>query len=142
LAGSGRLAQQYALGVRKGADALRARLDAALATLSTDGTLAQIARRELGLETNQLTPPGELPDLPGDETGASSSSQGCLDGLAWLEDLSLPDLGMTAPAVMARDKRSARPGACSTQAPARGTAAISSPLPTAAQPEPVWAVSQ
>ena len=33
--------------------------------------------------------------------GPPSWSAGCIDGLAWLEDLSLPDLGMTAPAVLA-----------------------------------------
>ena len=100
VASSGLLAQQYALGVRKGADELRAQLDAALATLAADGTLAQIARQEL--ETDQLTPPGTLPATSGSaEPAASPIKQGCVDGLAWLEDLSLPDLGMTAPAVMA-----------------------------------------
>lgn len=98
VAASGLLAQQYALGVRKGAAELRAQLDTALAALASGGTLAQIAAQELGIDPQQLTVPGELPDPA--RPGQTAAEQGCVDGLAWLEDLSLPDLHMTAPAVL------------------------------------------
>lgn len=96
---SGLFAQQYALGVRKGAEELRAQLDTALAALAAGGTLAQLAAQELGMDPQQLTAPGELPDSA--ERGPMAAEQGCVDGLAWLEDLSLPDLHMTVPAVLA-----------------------------------------
>jgi polar amino acid transport system substrate-binding protein len=99
IAGSGLLAQQYALGVRKGAGELRAQLDTALAALAVDGTLARLTAEKLGLQVDQLTAPGDLPAYaPASATAVTEG--GCIDGLARLEDLSLPDLGMTAPAVL------------------------------------------
>ncbi|MFN8469981.1 MAG: transporter substrate-binding domain-containing protein [Caldilineaceae bacterium] len=99
IAGSGLSAQQYALGVRKGAGELRAQLDTALAALAANGTLARLAADELGLAPDQLTAPGDLPEYA-TESGAAMTARSCIDGLARLEDLSLPDLGMTAPAVL------------------------------------------
>ena len=99
VAGSGLLTQQFALGIRKGAKELRAELNTALAALAANGTLAQIGAQELGIEPDQLTAPGELPSDAA-EPRPTAAAQGCVDGLAWLEDLSLPDLGMTAPAVL------------------------------------------
>ncbi len=96
--GSGLSAQQYALGIRKGAEELREQLNTALAALAANGALGQIAAQELGLERKQLTLPGEL---GGFAATSEPADAGCRDGLAWLEDLSLPDLGMTAPAVLA-----------------------------------------
>jgi ABC-type amino acid transport substrate-binding protein len=97
--GSGLAAQQYALEVRKGAGELRAQLDRALAALAANGTLARLAADELGLAPDQLTAPGNLPEYA-TESGTAVTAQSCIDGLARLEDLSLPDLGMTAPAVL------------------------------------------
>jgi ABC-type amino acid transport substrate-binding protein/heat shock protein HslJ len=97
--GSGLSAQQYALGVRKGAGELRVQLNRALAALAANGTLAKLAAEELGLEPDQLTAPGDLPDYA-TRSGTAGAGQSCIDGLARLEDLSLPDLGMTAPAVL------------------------------------------
>jgi polar amino acid transport system substrate-binding protein len=99
IVGSGLSAQQYALGVRKGAGELRAQLNTALAALAADGTLAQLASKELGLEPHQLTAPGDLPESA-TAAGAAVAERSCIDGMARLEDLSLPDLGMTAPAVL------------------------------------------
>ncbi len=100
VAGSGLLAQQYALGVRKGSEELRAELNTALAALAANDRLAEIAAKELGIKPDELTDPGELPDFAAEPRPAVMEA-GCIDGLAWLEDLSLPDLGMTAPAVLA-----------------------------------------
>ena len=96
---SGLSAQQYAMEVRKGAGELRAQLDTALAALAANGTLARLAADELGLAPDQLTAPGNLPDYA-TESGTALTAQSCIDGLARLEDLSLPDLGMTVPAVL------------------------------------------
>jgi polar amino acid transport system substrate-binding protein len=98
LAESGLVAQQYALAVRKGSDELRGKLDAALAALASDGTLARLASEELGLAPDQITPPGELKAEDASEAGGSQPP--CRNGLAWVEDVTLPDLDMTAPALM------------------------------------------
>lgn len=98
VASQGVFEQVYAVAVRQGSDELRARLDAALAGLQADGTLARLAEAYLGLTADQLTPPG---DLPAAGAAAAGALDRCIDGAAFVEDLSLPDLAMTAPAVMA-----------------------------------------
>lgn len=100
LAGQGLLAEQYALAVRQGADEWREQLNTALAALAADGTLARLAQEQLELEPAQLLPLGQLPsaEAAGDSLAAESA---CVNGLAWLEDLSLLDQGMTTPAVLA-----------------------------------------
>ncbi len=101
LAGQGVLAQQYALAVRKGADELLAQLNGALAALAQNGTAARIAGQQLGLDASQWLPPGDLPAaaLPAAPPDAPVQA-GCRDGMAWVMDLSLPDEGMAAPAVL------------------------------------------
>ncbi len=100
LAESGLVAQQYALAVRKGSDELRGELDAAIAALAAGSTLERLAAEELGLADDQVTPPGEL-EQEGHASGAAPSQPQCRNGLAWVEDVTLPDLNMTAPALMA-----------------------------------------
>jgi len=99
LAGQGLLAQKYALAVRQGADELRAQLDAALAALAADGTLSRLAQQQPGFDSAQSPTPGQPPE--NDATTPAADQASCINGLAWLEDLSLPDQGMTTPAVMA-----------------------------------------
>lgn len=101
LAGEGLIVQQYALAVRKGSDELRGQLNAALAALAQNGTLGRIAQEQLGMQPEEVADPGQLPAEAEPGSAAAPAQEGCRSGLAWLEDLSLPDQGMQTPAVMA-----------------------------------------
>ena len=98
LAGSGLFAQQYAMAVRPGSEALLGRLDAALATLQQNGSVARLAERYLGVTAGQLAP---LSNESAAQTAASvPAARSCVDGMAWAGDLSYDDHAMTTPAVM------------------------------------------
>jgi len=88
--------QEYALAVRKDSSELRTQLDQALVTLQQNGVLATLAEQYLGVTSDQLAPLSNQPVA----AGMAAAAAACLDGMAFIEDLSLPDQAMTAPAVM------------------------------------------
>jgi len=81
--------QLYAIGMIKGADALRDKINEALTQLQNDGTLANLQVEYLGVKPEDVVTP-QPPPPP--ET--------CMDGAAWVADLSFDDKNMTAPPVM------------------------------------------
>lgn len=90
--------QQYALAVRTGSDELRSQLDRALAELQKDGTVARLAKQYLDLEPDQLVLPAATSQTGGQTTPAKAAPA-CLDSLAFVQDLTLPDQDMASPAV-------------------------------------------
>jgi ABC-type amino acid transport substrate-binding protein len=79
--------QLYAIGMMKGADTLREKVNEALTQLQNDGTLASLQKQYLGVEPEDVTPPQPAP-------------AGCLDGSQWVADLSYDDKNMKAPPVL------------------------------------------
>ncbi|MBK8050000.1 MAG: transporter substrate-binding domain-containing protein [Anaerolineales bacterium] len=96
VAGSGLFDEQYALALRKGSSELVARINAALDVLQQNGTVARLAKQYLELEPDQLLP---IDKTPLEATG-KPEPPACIDGLAFVEDLTFGDQNMTAPPVM------------------------------------------
>ncbi len=75
---------------------LTAEIDAALEAMRTDGAIQRLAEQTLGLGAGDLPPFESLPTpAPG-----VMPSKACIDGMASVEDLTYPDAGMAAPAVL------------------------------------------
>ena len=90
--------QRYAIALPKGAAGLRDALDKALATLQEKDVVTQLAQEYLGLPREQLLP---LPTEPVEPAPGPAPELGrCIDGLAWVADLSYDDNDMTAPPVL------------------------------------------
>ncbi len=87
--------QLYAIGLKKGADTLRDKLNTALTQLQNDGTLAKLQEQYLGIKSADIVPPPVLP------TPAPVTPQPVrCDGATWDGDLSYDDKGGTAPPVL------------------------------------------
>lgn len=90
--------QLYAIALKKGATALQAKVNEALAVLQNDGTIAKLAQQYLNTPPEDLEP---LPPLPTPEPPATTPTPPpCIDGAAWVADLSYDDKNMTSPPVM------------------------------------------
>jgi ABC-type amino acid transport substrate-binding protein len=99
LAGKDLDTQPLALAVPKGSDRLRTEINRVLALMVRDGTLVRLARQYLGLEAADLLP---LPVAgPAGGTAVGGAIAGCVDGMAWVQDLTYADNGMAAPPVLA-----------------------------------------
>lgn len=96
VASEGLFNQEYALAVRRDSVELRQNLNQALDTLQQNGTLAKLAEQYLELTADQMAPLSGAPIT----ASAPAAAPACIDGMAFIEDLSLSDQGMTAPAVM------------------------------------------
>ena len=98
IAAKGLNQQLYAIALKKGAGALQAKLNEALTTLQNDGTIAKLAEQYLNV------PPGEAQQPPVQPTpappAATPQPPACIDGAAWVADLSYDDKNMTNPPVM------------------------------------------
>lgn len=98
IAAKGLNQQLYAIALKKGAAALQAKLNEALTTLQNNGTIAKLAEQYLNV------PPGEAQQPPVQPTpappAATPQPPACIDGAAWVADLSYDDKNMTAPPVM------------------------------------------
>lgn len=90
--------QRYAIALPKGAAGLRDALDGGLATLQETGAVAQLAEEYLALPREQLLPLPAEPVAPA--PGAAPELSRCIDGMAWVADLSYGDDGMAAPPVL------------------------------------------
>ncbi len=88
--------QLYAITLKKGANALRDKINEALTTLQNNGTLAKLEQQYLNLSPDQIVKPPALPTPP----AATPAPPACLDGAAWVADLSFDDQNMTNPPVM------------------------------------------
>lgn len=95
LVGSGNFLQNYVIAMRRGSAELRAELDKALEALRGRGVIARLAEEQMGVAKDQLLPVEPL-DLSG---GAAPAARPCIDGLAWVADLTYDDQGMVAPPV-------------------------------------------
>jgi ABC-type amino acid transport substrate-binding protein len=91
--------QLYAIAMKKGSTALRDKINEALVALQNDGTVAQLVQQYLNTRPEDvITPPQSLPTpAPAQPTSAPPA---CIDGAAWVADLSFDDKNMTAPPIL------------------------------------------
>lgn len=87
--------RRYAIGIRRGATALRAKLNQALSELQNEGRIATLAQQYLGQST---LPPVEPPPAP--EPGPSPEPPACIGAMRWVADLSYPDDNMKRPPIL------------------------------------------
>ncbi len=105
IAAQGLNQQLYGIALKQGASALRDQINAALTTLQNNGTIARLAQEYLKVSPDELQPPPPLPTpLPPTATPAAPAATpappACVDGAAWVADLSFDDKNMTAPPVL------------------------------------------
>lgn len=101
--GRGYNPQRYAILLRRGSNALRERINDALIQLQNEGRIAQLARTHLKIELESGgIPPTPLPTaLPtaiptfAPPPPSATPPGYCVDGMAFLSDLSYPDYNMT-----------------------------------------------
>jgi ABC-type amino acid transport substrate-binding protein len=90
--------QLYGIAVPRGATTLRLKINDALTTLQNNGTLAKLAQDYLHITPDQIEKPPVLPTpIPPVSTPQAPT---CVDGAAWVADLSFDDQNMTNPPVM------------------------------------------
>ncbi len=90
--------QLYAIALKKGANALRNKINDALTTLQNNGTYAKLAQQYLKTSPSEAQkPPVQPTPAPPQPTPAPPA---CVDGAAWVADLSYDDKNMTTPPVM------------------------------------------
>jgi polar amino acid transport system substrate-binding protein len=89
--------QLYAIGMLKGADTLRDKINEALTELQNDGTLANLQVQYLGVTPEDAVTPQPPPTASPQLTPTPG---GCLDGAEWVKDLSYDDHKHTAPPVL------------------------------------------
>jgi ABC-type amino acid transport substrate-binding protein/heat shock protein HslJ len=80
--------QLYAIGMLKGADTLRDKINEALMQLQNDGTLANLQVQYLGIKAEDVVTP---PPLPTTVPQPTPTAKGCQDGAKWIKDLSYDD---------------------------------------------------
>jgi ABC-type amino acid transport substrate-binding protein len=91
--------QLFAIGMLKGSVTLREKINEALTALQNDGTIAKLAQQYLNVKPEDLVPPpATLPTPPASQSTPVPAV--CIDGAAWVADLSYDDKNMTAPPVM------------------------------------------
>jgi polar amino acid transport system substrate-binding protein len=83
--------QQYALALPKNSPTLKAKINEALNSLAQDGTLLMLTKLYLNEEVSTITPlPPITPQPP-------ATPAKCVDGMAYVQDLSYDDKNLTAP---------------------------------------------
>jgi polar amino acid transport system substrate-binding protein len=139
--------QLFAIGMKKGSTTLRAKINEALLALQNDGTVARLAQQYLNVKPEDIVKPPEVlptpvPSLP------TPVPPACIDGAAWVADLSYDDKNMTAPPVMqpgqpfTKGWRMRNSGTCDWQ-PGYNLSYVSGNVPAAqmgGQPIPVTTV--
>lgn len=113
--GGGLSKQRYAMAVPLGSDTLRNQINGALAALQNEGFIAQLSAEYHDLEEDELQPVPEETATPEAEAATPTATTApeatpapsatptpppCMDGMAWVADLSYDDKGMTAPPVL------------------------------------------
>lgn len=96
--GHGLAKQNYAMTVRKGALSLRNNLNQALAQMQMDGAVTKLAQQYLGVAPAPIVPTA-TPVLP-QTTATPVPPPPCIDGLAFVQHLTLEDRNMTVLATM------------------------------------------
>jgi polar amino acid transport system substrate-binding protein len=102
LVGSAISQQRYAIASVKGSTTLVSELNRALTDLTNQGVVNQLAQEYLGLPPDASLPtPAPTPTTPPQQpTATSAPTPACYDGMAFVQDLNLPDYNMTKPPVM------------------------------------------
>ena len=79
--------QLFAIALPKGAATLQAKLNAALTELQNDGTIARLTDVYLDIQAPVATPAPVLTAIP----GPTATPAGCYDGMAFVQDVQVPD---------------------------------------------------
>ena len=96
LAGTGVAQQRYAIAMAKGSPTLLSEINRALVELTNDGTIAHLTKFYMQYTPAEVVAPVPPPTpVPG--TTATPAPGGCLDGMAWVKDLSYDDEDMEDP---------------------------------------------
>ncbi|CAG0985799.1 L-cystine-binding protein FliY [Anaerolineae bacterium] len=89
LVGHGLAKQNYAIEVRKGSLSLRNKLNQALTQMQMDGAVTKLAQQHLGVAPGPVSPTPRLTPVP------AAPPPPCVDGLAFIQHLTLEDRNMT-----------------------------------------------
>lgn len=102
LVGSAISQQRYAIASVKGSTTLVSELNRTLTDLTNQGVVNQLAQQYLGLPPDASLPtPAPTPTTPPQQpTATPAPTPACFDGMAFVQDLNLPDYNMTKPPVM------------------------------------------
>ncbi len=105
--GEGLHKQNFAIGVARGQDPLRRVINQALSQLQDEGVVADLMEEYLKIKPDDILPvptpepeqptPTPVPDQP---TPTPRPQPACIDGMAWVADLTFDDRNMTAPPVV------------------------------------------
>jgi len=82
--------QVFAIALPTGSRILQAQINRVLDDMKEDGTLFALIEEYMGFELDEILSPGEVLSIP-------PVDQPCLDGLAWVADLSYDDQNLTTP---------------------------------------------
>ena len=96
--------QKFAIAVPSGSDSLRRVLNQALAELQSDGAVADLLQQYLNIDAEDIIPvPTPAPEQPTPTPSASTPPTAtpppakCVDGMAWVADLTYDDNNMQSP---------------------------------------------
>jgi polar amino acid transport system substrate-binding protein len=98
IAAQGLNQQLYSIALKKGANALQAKINEALTTLQNNGTIAKLAQQYLKESPSEAQKPPAQPTPAPPQPAVQPPA--CVDGAAWVADLSYNDNNMTNPPVM------------------------------------------
>ncbi|MCA9871836.1 MAG: transporter substrate-binding domain-containing protein, partial [Anaerolineae bacterium] len=106
--------QRFAIAVPKGQDALRRAINNALSKLQGENLIFSLAEQYLGVSQDDIVVvPTATPESPTPTPAPNTTPTpvptvpppaGCIDGMAWVADLSYDDSNMTAPPVIPPDQ--------------------------------------
>jgi len=101
-AAGGLFPQYYGIALPLGADTLRTNINKALALLQADGTVVNLQMQYLGSKPTPQAPTAtpRPTNTPRPVVIVTPTPAGCVDGMAYVADLSYDDKNMTDPAVM------------------------------------------
>ena len=110
IVGEGVKEQDFAISIPKNQDAFRRVINQALGQLQADGTVAKLAKQYLGVVPEDIVPvptaipepatPTPAPSQPTPTPAPTAPPAACVNGMAWVADLSYDDKNMTAPPVI------------------------------------------
>ncbi len=110
IVGEGVKEQDFAISIPKNQDAFRRVINQALGQLQADGTVAKLAEQYLGVAPEDIVPvptaipepatPTPAPSQPTSTPAPTAPPAACVNGMAWVADLSYDDKNMTAPPVI------------------------------------------
>lgn len=95
--------QLFVMAVPRGATSLLREINRTLSQLQDDGTVKRLALEYLNLDSDDLVDPIPTPTPAPTTPAATATPQppaACVDGMAWVADVTYDDKNMTAPPVM------------------------------------------